>query len=108
MLDVAKHRTRDDVGVVRCRPVLAFVKGAEHRTRVEKRPASADEEQILARAHQLVDQGEIKYGFLGWTGKNCEHIARWVQTGTSESRQANLGNLALLIVGTVAAAKVME
>lgn len=84
-------------GVVCCRTLIDFV-GSKDSIKVEMRASDADEMTILNRATELLRMGRIKYGYLGWTGDNCEHIARWIQTGKRFSKQAEAGTLVVLLL----------
>jgi len=79
---------------VRTVSVEQFGKG--YGLRIERCPQGLDLEGMLARAKTLLARRRIPYGLLGWTGFNCEHVARWVQTGKWSSLQANDGNALLL------------
>ncbi|GEM_PF-5055557 len=63
---------------------------------VEPAAEPAETEAVRRRAEALVKRGQLPYSLLGWRGVNCEHVARYVQTGRSWSKQAQLGNLLLL------------
>lgn len=92
VVDIQKDRN----GFARTREISlpAFARG--RRVLLEPGPATVNEAAVIKRANALLGGGRLKYGLLGLGGVNCEHVARFVQTGRSWSKQAQIGSFLLL------------
>jgi hypothetical protein len=78
--------------IVRCTSMREFLRGGSPQCVTAFRSLSADE--IVARAQDALGRGGYSLFF-----NNCEHFARWCQTGESGSRQVDRAALAGTIAG---------
>ncbi len=99
VLDIQK--LGDGQAEVRLTDLETFSRGQDVHV---ERPKSVDFIAITARARQALAAGQVAYAALG-DGRirlNCEHLARWVATGDSQSRQADAGKTILIGAAVVA------
>ena len=89
VLDIKKSRS----GRARVRLVSIDKFASGHQIRVERRPPGVSDAGVLARAGAVLTAHVLHYDFLL---HNCEHLSRWIQRGSSESKQVQSGVLGIL------------